>query len=275
MSQESVDRIIRALSTSLSVIFYWFGIQKFFPGASPAEDIAGLTIQVLTAHLLPPEVGLFLLACWEIVLGVGLLLFPRSRWALWPAFLHLCFTFAPFIIFPGLTFGVVLGSLTLLGQYIVKNLVLLAGLYTLVELERASRAAVAPAESAKLVAPVWDPDGGTWVNAVAPLQLSQPDRYDEQQRFEEFWGTPQSGREPPWERPSGQVRQPAWEAADEVRWDTAQGWDDADQGWDADDGYPVDELAWEEGASDVFADELPVPHRDLHRLARGGADHYR
>jgi uncharacterized membrane protein YphA (DoxX/SURF4 family) len=133
------DRITRVLSISLSVIFYWFGIQKFFPGASPAEDIASSTIHELTAHLVPLRLGLFLLACWEIALGVSLLVFPRTRLILWAAFLHLCLTFTPFVIFPGQTFGSAAGSLTLLGQYIVKNLVLLAGLYTLVELERAGR----------------------------------------------------------------------------------------------------------------------------------------
>ena len=170
----SQDRITRVLSISLSVVFYWFGIQKFFPGASPAEDIASSTIHELTAQVVPMRIGLFLLACWEIVLGVSLLVFPRSRLILWSALLHLCMTFTPFIIFPGQIFGSAAGSLTLLGQYIVKNLVLLAGLYTLVELERAGRGADAESEPdsapkldralswEQLGEPYWEDDSLGW-----------------------------------------------------------------------------------------------------------------
>jgi uncharacterized membrane protein YphA (DoxX/SURF4 family) len=49
------------LRTSLGIIFFWFGFLKFFPGLSPADQIATQTISVLTFGLLKPSVSLILL----------------------------------------------------------------------------------------------------------------------------------------------------------------------------------------------------------------------
>ncbi|RQW06070.1 hypothetical protein EH222_09245, partial [candidate division KSB1 bacterium] len=36
------------LRVSLGIVFFWFGVLKFFPGLSPAQDLAARTIEVLT-----------------------------------------------------------------------------------------------------------------------------------------------------------------------------------------------------------------------------------
>ncbi len=46
------------LRVSLGIVFFWFGVLKFFPDLSPAQGLATRTISVLTLGLVPPEVSL-------------------------------------------------------------------------------------------------------------------------------------------------------------------------------------------------------------------------
>jgi uncharacterized membrane protein YphA (DoxX/SURF4 family) len=39
------------LRVSLGIVFLWFGILKFFPSASPAEELASRTIWARVAHV--------------------------------------------------------------------------------------------------------------------------------------------------------------------------------------------------------------------------------
>src|SRR4030067_1671683 len=64
---------ILVLRISLGVVFLWFGILKFFPGLSPAQDLAARTIERLSFGLVGPEVSGPFLAGWESLIGLGLL----------------------------------------------------------------------------------------------------------------------------------------------------------------------------------------------------------
>lgn len=131
-----VDRAARLLECGLALIFYWFGFLKLFPHVSPAEELGGRTVEALTLHLLPFRLGVTLLGLLEIGLAIGLYLIPRYTWVLWLVLAHLVGTFAPFVLFPGMTLGSVPGSLTLVGQYIVKNVVLLGAVWFLIQHHR-------------------------------------------------------------------------------------------------------------------------------------------
>jgi hypothetical protein len=56
---------VGVLRTSVGIVFFWFGVLKFFPGLSPAEDLAARTISSLTFGLVTPAVSLPVLATWE------------------------------------------------------------------------------------------------------------------------------------------------------------------------------------------------------------------
>src|SRR5829696_6162463 len=64
---------VRLLRISLGIVFFWFGFLKFFPGASPATDLATRTIHVLTFGLVPSAVAITVLAAWESLIGLGLI----------------------------------------------------------------------------------------------------------------------------------------------------------------------------------------------------------
>jgi uncharacterized membrane protein YphA (DoxX/SURF4 family) len=111
---------------SLGIIFLWFGALKFFPGASPAAELASRTIERVSFGRLSQRTGLLLLASWEVLVGIGLLLGRFLRVTLLLLFVQMAGTLLPLVFYPAETFQRFPLSPTLEGQYIIKNLVLVA-----------------------------------------------------------------------------------------------------------------------------------------------------
>jgi uncharacterized membrane protein YkgB len=111
---------------ALGLVFAWFGALKLFPGASPAEGLASRTIERLTFGHLPLETGVVILAVWEVLIGVGLLVGRFLRVTLLLLFLQMAGAMMPLFLFPEETFRVFPWAPTLEGQYIIKNVVLVA-----------------------------------------------------------------------------------------------------------------------------------------------------
>lgn len=117
---------ILLLRISLGIIFFWFGFLKFFPGLSPADQIATRTIEKLTFGLLPPNVSIIVLAIWETLIGLGLITGKYLRITLLLLFTQMLGTMTPLILFPAETFTRIPYAPTIEGQYIIKNLVLIS-----------------------------------------------------------------------------------------------------------------------------------------------------
>lgn len=111
---------------ALGIVFLWFGVLKFFPDESPAADLATRTISKLTFGHVSPATGLFVLAVWETLIGLGLLSGRLLRVTLLLLFLQMAGTLLPLVFFPAETFETFPYAPTLEGQYIIKNLVLVA-----------------------------------------------------------------------------------------------------------------------------------------------------
>ncbi len=118
---------INILRFSLSLVFFWFGALKFFHGFSPAEQIAGRTIDQLTFGLIKPDISLPLLGIWECTIGLGLITGGWLRLTLILLYFQMAGTFLPLLLFPHETFSGSILVPTLLGQYIIKNCVLISG----------------------------------------------------------------------------------------------------------------------------------------------------
>ncbi|GAA4291891.1 doxx family protein [Aestuariibaculum suncheonense] len=121
----------RLITLSIGFIFFAFGILKFFPDYSPAEDIAKRTIDVLVKGILSSNISYLLLAIWETTIGLMFILNYQRKAATILALVHLTFTFSTFFIFPELSFNKSPFSFTLLGQYIIKNIIILSVLISL------------------------------------------------------------------------------------------------------------------------------------------------
>lgn len=113
------------LRISIGIIYFWFGILKFFPGFSPAEDLAINTINRLTFQLVPQPVNILLLAGWECIIGLSLITGKGVKVALGSLFVHMACTFTPLLFFPDLSFKHVPYGFTLVGQYIMKNIIII------------------------------------------------------------------------------------------------------------------------------------------------------
>lgn len=117
---------ILVLRISLGLVFFWFGVLKFFPDLSPAQDLATRTINLLTFGLIPENVAIILLATWECLIGLGLILGKYMRIILLLLFVQMIGTMTPFVFFPDEVFTRIPYAPTLEGQYIFKNLVLIS-----------------------------------------------------------------------------------------------------------------------------------------------------
>lgn len=114
------------LRVSIGLVFIWFGALKFFPGLSPADELATETIGVLTGGLIEGDVARLLLATVETAIGLGLMTGKLMRLTLLALFGQMLGTITPLLLFPDLTFETFPHALTLEGQYIVKNIVLIS-----------------------------------------------------------------------------------------------------------------------------------------------------
>jgi uncharacterized membrane protein YphA (DoxX/SURF4 family) len=116
---------IPVLRIGLGVVFLWFGVLKFFPSLSPAEDLAARTIETLTLGNVSPSLSLPILAVWETVIGLGLISGRFLRAILFLLAVQMLGTLTPLFLFPGETFSRFPFAPTLEGQYIIKNVVLI------------------------------------------------------------------------------------------------------------------------------------------------------
>lgn len=119
------DYSIMLLRVSLGIVFFWFGVLKFFPGLSPAQELATRTIDVLSFGLIPANVSILILATWECVIGLGLIFGVLMRATLFLLWLQMLGTITPIFFFPQEIFIHIPYAPTLEGQYIIKNIVLI------------------------------------------------------------------------------------------------------------------------------------------------------
>ena len=119
---------------ALFVVFFWFGFLKII-GLSPAKDIVThlhhQTIEpFITASYFIPLLGLV-----ECLIGI-LWLIPKFTKLTFIIFcLQMFTTFLPLILLPSDTWQSDF-ALTLAGQYIIKNVVLIASAYTIYQINK-------------------------------------------------------------------------------------------------------------------------------------------
>lgn len=114
------------LRISLGIIFFWFGVLKFFPNLSPAQELATRTIETLSFGVVKPALSLPLLAAWECLIGLGLLSGRFLRATILLLLVQMLGTITPLFLFPTEAFTQFPIAPTLEGQYIIKNLVLVS-----------------------------------------------------------------------------------------------------------------------------------------------------
>ena len=115
---------LHALRISLGLIFLGFGVLKFFPGLSPAEAIASATIDRLTFGLVTGHTAVLLTAVTETVIGLTLVTGKFLRVGVVILGSALIGIMSPLALFTAELFP---HGPTLMGQYVLKDIVLAAG----------------------------------------------------------------------------------------------------------------------------------------------------
>lgn len=116
-------RVTFLLRLSLATIFFWFGLLKL-AGVSPVVDLLRNSVPFLARS---PYIELLGLA--EIVIAIGLVIERLANQAATLMILHLFCTLTVAIIAPTIVFAPVFPVLTLDGEFLAKNFVLItAGL---------------------------------------------------------------------------------------------------------------------------------------------------
>jgi uncharacterized membrane protein YphA (DoxX/SURF4 family) len=140
---------VMILRVGLGIVFLWFGVLKFFPDLSPAEELATKTIQTLTFGIVQPQLALPMLATLETLIGLGLIAGKFMRITLLLLLFQMIGTVTPLFLFPAETFTQFPYAPTLEGQYIIKNIVLVAAGLVIGATVRGG-AVIADPEAAKL-----------------------------------------------------------------------------------------------------------------------------
>ncbi len=117
---------IVALRISLGVVIFAFGFLKYFPGVSPTQNLAETTTHILFFGLVPGGVALVGTATLECAIGLLLMSGRGLRVALYLLVLELLGILSPIVLLPGRLFAGPHDAPTLEGQYVLKDIILVA-----------------------------------------------------------------------------------------------------------------------------------------------------
>lgn len=112
---------INLMRIALSIVYIWFGALKIV-GMSPAGELVKETVYWFNPSIFIPILGI----C-EVLIGLGLLIRKFVPFAVVLLLLHMVATFFPIIILNHSCFDAFPYCPTLVGQYIIKNVVLASG----------------------------------------------------------------------------------------------------------------------------------------------------
>ncbi len=106
---------------ALAIVYIWFGALKVF-GMSPAGELVEQT-----AYWFRPDIFVPFLGICEVIIGLGLLIKRFIPYTIILLLMHMMVTLFPIFILKKVCFDAFPYCPTLVGQYIIKNLVLISG----------------------------------------------------------------------------------------------------------------------------------------------------
>ncbi len=118
---------VKTVRLCIGVVYFWFGALKFAP-VVPIEEVylPGRVVSALTLGALDGADGTLVLAVWECFIGFCLVAAIALRTASLLMFAHLLIMFLPMLLWPRQVWSVFPFGLTLKGQIILDNLVMIA-----------------------------------------------------------------------------------------------------------------------------------------------------
>lgn len=114
------------LRISMGLVIAGFGFLKYFWGVSPAQDLVLHVSHIMTFGLVPDHLMLIIFATVETLLGLSLITGWGLRYVVYPLTAWACAILLPVILFPAELFSGPHHAPTLAGQYVLKDIILLA-----------------------------------------------------------------------------------------------------------------------------------------------------
>jgi uncharacterized membrane protein YphA (DoxX/SURF4 family) len=127
----AVHRFLRSHSITLlrvavGLVILAFGVLKFFPGVSPAEGLTVKTTDALSFGLVPGHIAIVVVATLETIIGLLLITGRFLRVAVYLLAGQLVGVLAPLVLFTERLFSGPHHAPTLEGQYVLKDLIVVA-----------------------------------------------------------------------------------------------------------------------------------------------------
>jgi uncharacterized membrane protein YkgB len=131
VKNSTTSRSVFLSRMALFIVFVWFGFLKVI-GMSPAEELVGRLFDETLSFALAKNQFIVAFGFFEMALGTLWLFGKYTKIAFVLLCIHMFCTFLPMVLLLDATWQSFM-VLTLVGQYIVKNLVLLASAYFIFE----------------------------------------------------------------------------------------------------------------------------------------------
>lgn len=125
-SKKMEKHSVNMMRISLAIVYVWFGALKIF-GMSPAGELVEQTV-----YWFKPEIFIPILGIGEVIIGLGLLIKRFIPYTIVLLLMHMAVTFFPIFILKKVCFDTFPYCPTLVGQYIIKNLILISGALVIV-----------------------------------------------------------------------------------------------------------------------------------------------
>ena len=117
---------IQLLRIVVGLVFLAFGMLKFFPDVSPVEELTIKTTDALSFDLIPGHIAIVLIASLECIIGLLLIIGRFLRMAIYLLAGQLIGILAPLALFTDRLFNGPHNAPTLEGQYVIKDIILVA-----------------------------------------------------------------------------------------------------------------------------------------------------
>ncbi|HEY5431358.1 MAG TPA: transposase [Solirubrobacteraceae bacterium] len=124
LHHQLVAHSVAVLRVAVGAIFLGFGILKYFPGVSPAQNLAEATTHILFFGLIPGRVAMIFIATLECFIGASLIAGRPLRVALWLLAVEFVGILSPLVLLPARLFSGPHHAPTLEGQYVLKDIIL-------------------------------------------------------------------------------------------------------------------------------------------------------
>lgn len=115
---------VAVLRIAVGAVFLGFGVLKYFPGVSPAQNLTEATTHILFLGLVPGRLAMIVVATLECFIGASLIAGRPMRIALWLLAAEFVGILSPLVLLPARLFSGPDHAPTLEGQYVLKDVIL-------------------------------------------------------------------------------------------------------------------------------------------------------